>query len=213
MKIADLKPADYNPRTISTEQLQRLKKSLDEFGDLSGIIFNRQTGNLVGGHQRLKLLPPDATIKKTDLKSPTRSGTVADGYVIIDGEKLVYREVDWDIVREKAANIAANKHGGEWEDDKLNALIAELVSYGTVDMDLTGYDNAEITAIMDALNAADEAPEEAFDADTALETTETRYKAGDLILMGTHRLLCGDSTNPADVTKLLMGGGTASYGY
>ena len=68
MKLTDLKSAGYNPRTITDEQLGWLKKSLEEFGDLSGIVFNRRTGNTVGGHQRLKCLPPDAKIEKKDLK-------------------------------------------------------------------------------------------------------------------------------------------------
>ncbi len=73
MNIMDLKPAEYNPRTISDDQLERLKKSLEEFGDLSGIVFNRQTGNLVGGHQRLKVIPEGADIDKTELKEVSKA--------------------------------------------------------------------------------------------------------------------------------------------
>jgi hypothetical protein len=96
MYIKDLKPASYNPRKISDEQLERLKKSLQEFGDLSGIVYNRRTGNVIGGHQRLKCLPPDAKIEKKDLKERSKTGTVAEGWIVIDGEKFIYREVDWD---------------------------------------------------------------------------------------------------------------------
>src|SRR3990167_3982250 len=127
MQIKDLKPADYNPRKITDEQLKMLNKSLQKFGDLSGIVFNRRTGNTVGGHQRLKCLPPDAKIEKKDLKEKTRTGTVAQGFVIFDGdEKHTYREIDWDEAMEKMANIAANKHGGDWDDDKLGELLKEL---------------------------------------------------------------------------------------
>lgn len=65
LKLSDLKPAEYNPRKISADQLKNLKKSIEEFGDLSGIVFNRRTGNVVGGHQRLKCVPDDAQIEKT----------------------------------------------------------------------------------------------------------------------------------------------------
>jgi len=54
MELTDIKSAGYNPRTITDEQLKMLNKSLQTFGDLSGIVYNRRTGNLVGGHQRLK---------------------------------------------------------------------------------------------------------------------------------------------------------------
>ncbi|KKU25466.1 MAG: methylase N-4/N-6 protein, partial [Microgenomates group bacterium GW2011_GWA2_46_16] len=136
MKLTDLKPADYNPRTITDEQMERLKKSLAEFGDLSGIVFNRRTGNLVGGHQRLKCLPPDAKIEKKDLKAKTKTGTIAQGFIIFDGgEKHTYREVDWDEATEKTANIAANKHGGEWDDDKLGELLKELSEMPGFDLD------------------------------------------------------------------------------
>src|SRR3990167_1256023 len=114
MNLSDLTPHPGNPRKISDQKLEMLKKSLDQFGDLSGIVFNRRSSRLVGGHQRLKVLPKDLPIKITKTyKEPTRTGSVADGYVEIDGERYRYREVDWDDPTEKAANIAANQHGGE----------------------------------------------------------------------------------------------------
>ena len=54
--IPDLKPAPYNPREITADALKRLQRSVEEFGDISGIVWNRQTGNMVSGHQRLKAL-------------------------------------------------------------------------------------------------------------------------------------------------------------
>src|SRR4030042_464958 len=58
-QVRDLKKcaAEYNPRKISSDELRRLKKALLEMGDLSGIIKNVATGTLIGGHQRLKVLP------------------------------------------------------------------------------------------------------------------------------------------------------------
>lgn len=54
--IHDLKPAPYNPRTITTENARALATSLREFGDISGIVWNARTGHLVAGHQRLDTL-------------------------------------------------------------------------------------------------------------------------------------------------------------
>lgn len=142
--VKQLKPAKYNPRKISSDQLKMLKKALMEYGDLSGIIFNKRTGSLVGGHQRIKVIPSDAEICKTVLDKPSRTGTIAEGYIIIDGEKYQYREVDWDEAREKAANIAANAHGGEWEDEKLDDLLNELGNMEDFDLELTGFSLADI---------------------------------------------------------------------
>ncbi|MEK6531270.1 MAG: DNA modification methylase [Deltaproteobacteria bacterium] len=132
MNLSDLKPAPHNPRKISEKQLARLKKSLAEFGDLSGVIFNRRTGNIIGGHQRVKVMPPDALISKIDLPGASTAGTVAEGRITVDGESYTYREVDWPIEREKMANIAANKHTGEWDDEKLEELLVRAfqTAYG-----------------------------------------------------------------------------------
>lgn len=56
MKLADLKPADYNPRIElkpGMPEFEKLKQSIKEFGFVDPPIFNKQTGNLVGGHQRV----------------------------------------------------------------------------------------------------------------------------------------------------------------
>ena len=54
--IGDLSPAPYNPRKISERAQNALSKSLGDFGDISGIVWNKRTGNLVCGHQRVKEL-------------------------------------------------------------------------------------------------------------------------------------------------------------
>ncbi len=67
-KLTDLIPADYNPRKDlkpGDSEYEKLKRSLNEFGYVEPIIWNKQTGNVVGGHQRLKVLKADG-IKKVD---------------------------------------------------------------------------------------------------------------------------------------------------
>lgn len=159
MKVKDLKHADYNPRKITGEQLRKLKKALIEFGDLSGIVFNRRTGNVVGGHQRLKCLPPTAMIEKTET-ARTRTGTVAMGTILIDGEHYSYREVDWPLDKEKAANIAANQHGGEFDDVLLADLIKDLQDLPSFDVDLLGFDDLELDKLMKSTVELPETPEE-----------------------------------------------------
>src|SRR5436853_352297 len=52
--LNDLKGNPKNPRTISKHDFEALKKSILKFGDLSGVIFNKRTGHLAGGHQRIE---------------------------------------------------------------------------------------------------------------------------------------------------------------
>ena len=142
--LGELKANPKNPRRISDQKLDMLKKALLEFGDLSGIVFNVKSGQLVGGTQRAKVLPPDSkiVIRKTYTK-PTKTGTIAEGHVEIDGEQFSYREVDWSKDKEKAANIAANKGAGEWEFSQLNEWISEL-EQSNFDLSLTMFDEDEI---------------------------------------------------------------------
>lgn len=139
-KVADLKHAAYNPRKISKEKLASLKKAFLEFGNLSGVVKNNRTNNLVAGHQHCKIIPQDAQITITDIYDPpTRTGTVAEGSIIFEGEKFHYREVDWPVEKEKLANLAANNHGGDNDEEMLADLLASLEGFD-VDLSLTGID-------------------------------------------------------------------------
>ena len=113
MKVKDLKPAPYNPRKITDKQLSMLEKSMKEFGDLSGVVYNIKTGRIVGGHQRIKKLDPEWDIVKQEHKD--KNGTVAVGHIETPSGRWAYREVSWTEHKEMAANIAANKHGGEFD--------------------------------------------------------------------------------------------------
>lgn len=122
--VKDFEPAYYNPRTITVERLQMLKDSMGKFGDLSGIVLNRKTGNIIGGHQRVKNFDPSWLIDKKESKDDL--GTVAIGYIETPFGKWAYREVEWDEDKERAANVAANNHGGEFDEVTLAELVREL---------------------------------------------------------------------------------------
>lgn len=100
-KLSDLKPAIYNPRTISEAAASGLRRSMDEFGDISGIVFNKRTGQLVAGHQRV-----------SQLKATHGDLAVKDGAVVApDGRQWPVRVVDWPRAKEVAANIAVPQDG------------------------------------------------------------------------------------------------------
>ena len=175
---ADLLPADYNPRKDlkpGDAEYEKLKRSIEQFGYVEPVIWNKTTGRVVGGHQRLK--------------------------VLID---MGMTEVDCVVVelteeKEKALNIALNKISGEWDKDKLALLIADLQG-ADFDVSLTGFDPAELD---DLLDVGADAKDDDFDVGAELEKP-TFSKAGDIWTLGRHRLVCGDSTK-AETYDLLMG--------
>lgn len=143
LSVKDLKGAAYNPRVISDKRLRALQSSYETYGDLSGVVFNKSSRVLVSGHQRLKTLAG----KKTRIVTTPHVdsyGTVAIGHIEVQSDKGVskipIRIVQWsDKKVEMAANIAANAHGGDFDRDKLRAILAKLDDK-TFDIELTGLD-------------------------------------------------------------------------
>ena len=183
--VKDLLPADYNPRKDlkpGDPEYEKLKRSIEQFGYVEPVIWNEQTGRVVGGHQRLKVLT-DMGITEVD--------------VVV---------VDMDTEKEKALNIALNKISGEWDTEKLALVIADL--QGTdFDVSLTGFDPEELEDLFrDDVKGG--VKEDDFDVEAELKKP-TFSKAGDLWMLGEHRLFCGDSTKP-ETFDLLMNGKKAN---
>ena len=178
--IETLLPADYNPRKDlqpGDSEYEKLKRSIEQFGYVEPVIWNKSTSRVVGGHQRLKILK--------DM-----------GHTELD---CVVIEINED--KEKALNIALNKINGEWDKEKLVLLITELQGED-FDISLTGFDPAEIDDLFkDTL--AEGIHDDDFDVEGELEKPAIT-KAGDLYKLGKHRLVCGDSTKK-ETFELLMG--------
>jgi hypothetical protein len=157
--LTDLAPNPKNPRLISTEKLELLKAALTEFGDLGGVVYNRTSKQLVGGHQRIKVFGKGAKlVVDKEHSKPTKVGTVAEGYVFVNGERFRYREVEWDEIKEKAANIAANRGAGEWNLPELSTWLREIDSFG-YDLNLTMFgaeEREQYLRDVDAINKGDE---------------------------------------------------------
>lgn len=154
LTVRDLKVAEYNPRVISKKDLDNLHKSMRTYGDLSGIVFNIRTKTLISGHQRLSPYR-DGSCPTKIIKKPVKDkfGTVAEGQVAIKTPegilRIPYREVDWsDRKAEKAANIAANAHGGDFDSGKLSVLLAEISKDKKFDVDLLGLDPLTVRTLM-----------------------------------------------------------------
>lgn len=218
MKIKDLAPNPKNPRTISPEKLKSLKQSLVKYGDMSGFVYNKQTKRLVGGHQRSKVLPEDAEIKiEKQYSTPTACNTVAEGYILVGGERFKYREVEADEKWETEALIAANKHGGEWNDQGLQDLIRSIPE---LNLELVGFSIPEIQAMnlevkpIDIKEFTDNEKENQENKEKKKEKEEEipevtkgepKSKLNELWLLGEHRLLIGDCTVKENVDRLMNG--------
>lgn len=181
VEVAKINPAPYNPRVDlkpGDPDYEKLRASIRTFGYIEPLVWNERTGTLVGGHQRLKVL-------------------IEEGV-----SEVEVSVVDLPLEKEKALNLALNKIRGDWDKDKLAEILEELS--GTPEIELTGYDAPEISEIFDRL---EKAKEDEFDAEDELNKIDNAItKKGDLIILGNHRLLCGDSSKSEDIARLIGDG-------
>lgn len=123
-----LEPAAYNPRKISAEEMAKLRRSIREFGIVQPILIQMPGNRIIAGHQRVS-----AAIAENLPKVPVHRLRISDA-------------------KAKAMNLALNRISGEWEDDKLKALLSEL---GNLDRELSGFDEDEISKLLeDSLDKA-----------------------------------------------------------
>lgn len=158
--LEQLKANPKNPRRISKEDYKSLVNAIKKFGDLSGIVFNTQTGQLAGGHQRVQAFRElgGKPIITERFAEPNSKGTTAIGYVILDDEKYGYREVVWEPAFEMAANIAANRISGEFDLDLLAEVTYEIsqAEDGAGLLELTGQTRDEVDRLMNMVTGEPE---------------------------------------------------------
>lgn len=178
MNLADMISPPWNPREITPEDMEKLERSLNEFGYIDPIIVNRHNNHIVGGNQRYTAL-----------------------------KRLGYTEVDVifvnipDINKEKQLNVALNKISGEWENEKLHQVLTDIKLSG-LDVTLTGFDEIELDDLDLEFMDDPEIVEDDFEPPEEDEI-ETDIKRGEIFQLGSHRLMCGDSTSTEDVDLLM----------
>ena len=109
-----MKSYHKNPRRITPKQLEQLKANIQELGDLSGIVHDLNTDEIISGNQRSKVIDINKceVVITEKYDTPNQQGTVAWGYVIFEGQKLNYRQVRWSDQQRAKACITANALGG-----------------------------------------------------------------------------------------------------
>ena len=130
---------------------------------------------IIGGHQRKKALLKAGFSKDTEIE------------VLIASRPLTAEEFD-------RINIRDNVSYGEYDLDILaNRFdVNTLLNWGMGDDVLKSLRDDQLLA-------------QAGNEDTSPLTPEPKAKLGDIYILGSHRLMCGDSTNPEHVAKLLVG--------
>jgi ParB-like chromosome segregation protein Spo0J len=162
MKIKDLKAAmaPYNPRAKlepGMPEWQALVDSIQDHGFVDhGIVYNKRTNRLVGGHQRVAVL--DEEFKVTEVP-----------VVIVDVD-------EW---QERAMNVALNnpKIGGHWDMPKLQVLLEEIQANSPDAATMTGYTEEDIKRLLNEMGF-DKIPDEIQTFDENMETEHTCPKCG-----------------------------------
>lgn len=181
--VDELRSANYNPRKISDEALAQLKESISRFQMVDPIIVN---------------------------SAPKRRGIVIGGHQRLRAAKelghknvpVVYVNIS-SVEKEKELNLRLNRNTGEWDFSKLKSF-----DMGTL-LDV-GFDDDDLANIWDE-NL--ETEDDGFDIDKELaKITKPKTKLGDVYQLGIHRLICGDSTDPM-VLKKLVGNSQVSMIY
>lgn len=133
MRLRDLQKAEYNPRRMSEEMKEKLKKSIEEFGYVEPIVWNARTGRIVGGHQRY------------------------DALMDLYGEDYEVEVVVVDLSEddEKVLNIALNAIRGDWDMSKLRQVFEEL---SIDEIENLGFDEAEVEKILKRIEKEAKAP-------------------------------------------------------
>lgn len=175
--LADLKPAPRNARTHSDAQVQQITASMREFGWTNPILVDER-GIIIAGHGRVL-------------------GAKALGWE--DGPVIVAR--GWSEAQKRAYVIADNRiaEKADWDSELLTLEFAELGGLG-FSLDVMGFSEIERRVISARGTSG------MTDPDAVLEPPiEPITRAGDVWMLGDHRVLCGDATSTADVARLLRG--------
>jgi DNA modification methylase len=178
--IYDLTDYSKNPRSLTKQQFEQLKKSLDKFGLIDKPIINADEKNtVIGGHQRLRVLRSENQ-KSVECWYPSR--------------ELDEKEVE-------ELNIRLNKNTGDWDFDTLanNFEVGDLTDWGFTEMELGLYPAEE--------DMPDDVEPQIDKAEELRE--KWNVQSGQLWQLGDHRLVCGDCTDKA-VVERVMGGEVAA---
>ncbi len=175
--MASLRPADWNPRTISDERFANLCRSIEADPEFlwRRPILAQADGTIYAGNTRYR----------------------AAAHVGMTTVPAVVEDVQDQLARERS--LKDNAQWGEWVEDDLAALLERLSAEGS-DLDLLGFEERELQQLLDRLREPLVDPD-----DVPPLPAEPTTKPGDCWLLGDHRLACRDATNHDDVRMVMAG--------
>jgi DNA modification methylase len=188
LPVSAFRPWARNPRKNDGAPVEKVARSLERFGFVAPIVVWRSAGRMVAGHTRLKAL----TRILADNPGFTPKGAPGPGLArVVFHEFASEQEAD-------AYALADNRlaEEAEWDDEILRAIQDDVGPELTA---LAGFTDEDITRLRDDVDAPpadDDAPDPPKDPVT---------KPGDLWTLGRHRLVCGDSLDPAVVQRACAG--------
>lgn len=179
LPIEKIEKYSKNARTHSAEQVQQIAASISQFGFTNPLLIDER-GGLIAGHGRLAAALSLGMVEVPTIMLAGLSENQKRAYVLADNK------------------IALN---AGWDEEMLAAEILALSDEG-FDMALTGFTDDEIADLLPAPHAD---AENGWLDYVPPPPVAPVTRPGDLWVLGSHRLLCGDSTSPDAVSKLLNG--------
>lgn len=195
MSLATLTGASRNPKRHANEAIST---SIGRFGYVEPIVLDERTGRLVAGHGRMQAL----RASKVAGQSPPQGVEVREGEWLVPVLRGWASRSDTEAQAYLVASNNLTTKGG-WDNGELGALLKELAAQQALDG--TGFAEADIEAVLrDAALEQDKATGGDLDDVPPVEEV-TGIMPGDVFELGTHRLVCGDSTRTADVDAVVDG--------
>lgn len=181
VEVDKLLPWAQNPRQ-NDAAVDEVVASIKRFGFGAPLLARRENGEIIAGHTRLR-----AALK---LQLP----------------KVPVRYLDLDPADAHLLALADNKLGeiAEWDEARLGQLLAELRADGADILTGTGFDDGEIATLIAGASESAQ-PVDGQDPGAQEPSGHAVSVYGEIYQLGPHRLLCGDSTNPDDVKRLMDG--------
>ena len=180
--IQELRPFARNARTHSKKQIRQIAASIQEFGFTNPVLIDSD-GGIIAGHGR---------VEAAKLLGMDRVPTILIDHLNED-QKRAYIIAD---------NRLAEKAG--WDQELLAIELQYLTEIDLdFDIEITGFETAEIDLLIEPLNRGDDCSPDALpdhDADAPVVT-----RLGDLWLLGKHRLLCGNTLDSKSYIRLMDG--------
>ncbi len=182
LPVRELRQYANNARTHSKKQIRQIAKSIEKFGFCNPVLVD-DTGQIIAGHGRVEAakLIGLATVPTCRLSH------------LSEAEKRAYILAD---------NKLAENAG--WDRDLLVIELQGLIELD-VEIELTGFETAEVDIILEEVREGAETENASEDVVPERTPGPTVSQAGDLWLLGAHRLYCGDARDQAAYGALLEG--------